>query len=125
MSFSNVLDFLSIFHPLLLLKNGVGIMATNFKILIHRNSDNLHVKLSGDFDGSSAYQLVNTLEKYGRGVFTIFIHTAGLRHIYPFGQDVLRSDLGRLRTIASEKIMFTGPHAAELAPNVAHVAWNV
>ena len=102
-------------------------MSTNFKVLVNRNSDNLHVNLSGDFDGSSAYQLVNTLETYGRGVFTIFIHTAGLRHIYPFGQDVLRSDLGksRLRTIASGKIIFTGPHATKLAPKGMQVLWNV
>jgi hypothetical protein len=97
-------------------------VSTNFKILVHQNSDNLHVKLSGDFDGSSAYQLINTLERHGRGVFTIFIHTAGLRRIYPFGQDVLRSDLGRLSSTTWGKIMFTGPHAAELAPKGLQVA---
>jgi len=39
-------------------------MALNFKIICHKNSENLHLKLMGDFDGSSAYELINTLKKY-------------------------------------------------------------
>jgi hypothetical protein len=36
-------------------------MASNFKILVHRNSENLHLKLTGDFDGTSAQKLLNAL----------------------------------------------------------------
>jgi len=44
-------------------------MASNFRIFLQQNSDNLHVKLSGDFDGSSAHQLINMIKNYnGRAV---------------------------------------------------------
>ena len=39
-------------------------MALNFKILCHQGSDGLQLKLMGDFDGSSAYELINTLEAH-------------------------------------------------------------
>ena len=39
-------------------------MATNFRILIDQNGIDLHLKLSGDFDGSSAHQVLNVLEQY-------------------------------------------------------------
>ena len=29
-------------------------MAVNFRIVIHRNDENLHLQMIGDFDGSSA-----------------------------------------------------------------------
>jgi len=38
-------------------------MAANFRILVHRNKKNFHLKLSGDFDGTSAYELINILKK--------------------------------------------------------------
>lgn len=34
-------------------------MAANFRISTHRNSENLHLKLYGDFDGTSAHELIN------------------------------------------------------------------
>ena len=54
-------------------------MASNFKILVHRNSDSLHLKLVGDFDGTSAHELLNSLTKNARGVRRVFIQgTYGL-----------------------------------------------
>ena len=41
-------------------------MASNFKISVHRNSDSLDLKLMGDFDGTSACELLNVMmEKCG------------------------------------------------------------
>ena len=37
------------------------IMASNFEISIHRNSENLHVKMVGDFDGNSVHELLGIL----------------------------------------------------------------
>ena len=39
-------------------------MAANFRIRVHQNSDNLHLRLDGDFDGSSACELLDLLNKY-------------------------------------------------------------
>ena len=65
-------------------------MASNFKILIHKSSESLHLKLTGDFDGTSAHELLNTIKDYGAGMNKIFIHTNGLRGIFPFGKTVWR-----------------------------------
>jgi hypothetical protein len=92
-------------------------MATNFKISLHQNSDNLHLRLDGDFDGSSAYELLNTLGKRCRFVSRAFIHTNGLRHIYPFGTSLFRSHFCDLKPCNHILLEFTGDHAQELAPD--------
>jgi hypothetical protein len=44
-------------------RGGVSIMASNFRIFAHRNSDSLHLKPAGDFDGTSAFELLDNGEK--------------------------------------------------------------
>jgi anti-anti-sigma regulatory factor len=72
-------------------------MAMNFRIFHLRSSNSVHLTLDGDFDGTSAYELLNTLSACGKDVDQIFINTNGLKSIHPFGQVVLYrniSDLG-------------------------------
>ena len=68
-------------------------MASNFKISSFKTSDSLHLELTGDFDGSSAYELINTLADNSKGLYEIFINTNDLKIIYPFGRQVLKRDL--------------------------------
>ena len=68
-------------------------MASNFQISTHEKRDSLHLKLYGDFDGSSAYELLNTLEHCSR-FDQIFIDTNELQTIYPFGKDVFQKNIG-------------------------------
>jgi hypothetical protein len=58
-------------------------MAENFKISVHRNSDNLHLKLLGDFDDASALELLDTVKKLARGASKVFIHTSTLDKVHP------------------------------------------
>jgi len=90
-------------------------MACNFKISAHKNHDNLHLKLEGDFDGSSAHELINYLKKNIRKTSRVFIHTNCLKDIYPFGRDVFRSQFcfGDNPAIS---FVFTGENAVQLAP---------
>ncbi len=90
-------------------------MACNFKISVHKSSDGLHFKLAGDFDGSSACQLINLLKKRKRGVSTVFIHTNCLKEICPFGRNVFESNLDTIdgRVIS---FVFTGEKANQLVP---------
>jgi len=71
-------------------------MASNFKIHSFKTSDSLHLKLTGDFDGSSAYELINTLEE-GKGFYEIFINTNDIKNIYPFGRHVFQKGMGPLK----------------------------
>ena len=63
-------------------------MASNFKLFLHETGDSLHLKLYGDFDGSSAHELINTLKKNGTRFYQIFIDTDDLEVIHSFGRDV-------------------------------------
>jgi anti-anti-sigma regulatory factor len=91
-------------------------MAVNFRITVHQNSDNLHLRLDGDFDGTSAYLLLNTIEKRCRLASKTFIHTNGLRHIDPFGSSVFKSHLNELKQCRHMMLRFTGDHAEALSP---------
>jgi hypothetical protein len=88
-------------------------MASNFKIHSFKTSDSLHLKLSGDFDGSSAHELINTLADYGKGFYEIFINTNDLKIIYPFGRQVFQK---RLRDLKKQfnNITFVGGNKQEM-----------
>ena len=58
-------------------------MAINFKVTLRQNPNEIHLRLNGDFDGSSACELLNILEKSCQLVSRVIIHTNGLRYIYP------------------------------------------
>jgi ABC-type transporter Mla MlaB component len=67
-------------------------MSCNFKILTHQNSENVHLKLMGDFDGSSACELLNVLKTYSNKANRVFIHTDGLKEVDLFGKLVFQND---------------------------------
>jgi anti-anti-sigma regulatory factor len=90
-------------------------MASNFRIFCHQNSDNLHLKLMGEFDGSSAYELIDTLKKYSGIAKKVFIHTCSLSSVHSFGLDVFQKnyDIKKL----SRALTFTGEYGDRLAPH--------
>lgn len=92
-------------------------MASNFKIAIHQSDDNLHLKLTGDFDGSSAWELINSLKTHQGGVNKIFINTDSLKYIDPFGKGILQKNIcGPAEK--SLRIIFSGEKASELASEI-------
>ena len=68
-------------------------MASNFYIISYKDGDSLYLSLSGDFDGGSAYELINTLTKNGNSSWDIFIDTNNLKTIHSFGRDVFQKNL--------------------------------
>jgi anti-anti-sigma regulatory factor len=90
-------------------------MATNFRISFHRNSKELHVKLRGDFDGTSAHELLAVLKKYSHSSSRVFINTGCLADIHPFGVQVFQGNLNVLNG-QSLKLVFTGRNALRLTP---------
>ena len=88
-------------------------MASNFRIFSHRNSDNLHLKLMGDFDGSSAHQLINILKEQNGNVNNIFIHTCNLYSMDPFGVEVFQKSFSV--NSLSDRLTFTGEYSDEMA----------
>ncbi|MFO7713260.1 hypothetical protein [Desulfosarcina sp.] len=86
----------------------------NFKIFKLKNKNSVHLTLDGDFDGSSAHELINTLKSCGPDVVQVFINTNGLKSIHPFGQIVLHRNLsdvyGRYGSL-----VFIGDHGRQLS----------
>jgi len=88
-------------------------MASNFKIYSFKTSDSLHLKLTGDFDGSSAYELINTLANYAKGFYEIYINTNDLNSIHPFGRQVFQKRLTALKK-QFNGITFVGRNKQEM-----------
>ncbi len=74
----------------------IKIMACNFRILLHRNSESAHLKLMGNFDGSSVHQLLNTMKTCSGNANKVFIHTDGLKDVNPFGMAVFQSNFSQI-----------------------------
>jgi len=88
-------------------------MANNFKFLSNRIRGRIRLKLYGDFDGSSACELINVLKNYRSGFNQIFIDTNNLNTPHPFGMDVFKRNLSIL-DINKNKITITGKHRFSL-----------
>ncbi len=73
-------------------------MANNFHMFTHKTTETLHIKLTGDFDGSSASELANALADNQNRYYQIFINDTKLNNIHPFGQEVLQRRLSELRS---------------------------
>ncbi len=90
-------------------------MASNFKILVHRNSHRLHLVMRGDFDGTSAHELIHTLRENYLGQDKVFLHTSRLSQVDPFGVETFAKNLSML-DIGRKNLVFTGDYAAQIAP---------
>lgn len=68
-------------------------MASNFKIYSLKTRESLLLRFTGDFNGSSAYDLINKISEYGKNFYEIYIDTNDLNSIYPFGREELKGGL--------------------------------
>jgi hypothetical protein len=84
-------------------------MANNFKFLSERVTDKIRLKLYGDFDGSSACELINFLKACRNGSNQIFIDTDNLNTLHPFGLEVFKRNLGQLG-INKKNVSIFGKH---------------
>jgi hypothetical protein len=90
-------------------------MAGNFYIYITRAGDHTCLRLNGDFDGSSACELMNLLSNSDLpSASKILVDTDFLNHIHPFGVDVLHHLLSAA-TVRDFPLTFTGKMATRFA----------
>jgi hypothetical protein len=89
-------------------------MAMNFKIFQLKSKNSVHLTLDGDFDGSSAHELINTLKSCGPDVDQIFINTNRLKSVHPFGQVVFFRNLSGVCG-PSRNLVFIGDHGRRLS----------
>jgi len=91
-------------------------MGSDFRVFTSRKGDTLHLNLMGDFDGTSAFQVLNVVKRSGLGAHRVIIHTNSLAHIHPFGIRVFQHSLSEMDR-RSLQLYFTGDHAAAIAPS--------
>jgi anti-anti-sigma regulatory factor len=77
---------------------------------VRRKKNNMHLKLIGDFDGSSAYQLVEKLKVYCIKSDHVIIDTNALREIHTFGLNILSYHMLKLKGPLSN-VSFVGAYA--------------
>ena len=88
-------------------------MARNFNIYSFKTRDSLHLKLAGDFDGSSAHELINVLLDHSRDCFDIFIDTDGLKSVHPFGIEVFKKNMGATM-LTIKNLVFIGSNGNKI-----------
>jgi hypothetical protein len=90
-------------------------MASNYTIRHHRREGGLHIKLSGDFDGSSAYELKHCLQKALDHETRVIVHTDRLASLPAFGREMFQKQFSVHPQLTS-RVVFTGVYAAAIAP---------
>lgn len=95
-------------------------MSSNFQLSFKKSSGNLHVSPSGDFDGSSAGELIHLLGEHYNGRGRVFINTRKLRRISPFGCSTFQCRLAQCR-VPADRLYFKGEKGFELAPEGSRV----
>ena len=96
-------------------------MSTDFQMNYHHNKDNLHVKMQGIFDGNSAHELLNLFLREYRCGGRVFVDTAGVSEVLPFGSKVLQARLCQTPVPASQ-LFFKAKTG--MGTEDAHVAAN-
>jgi len=91
-------------------------MVSNFIILFCETKDDLHLKLTGDFDENAAHELVNALKEYGSKFYKIFIDTNDLKTIHPFGRYVFKKNLSSFNKKLNS-LIFIGEYEDQIKPN--------
>jgi len=90
------------------------VMVDAFQIQQYRNSDNLHLRLTGILDEEAALTLMEMLNGNRASVQKIFVHTAALDEVMDSGAELFRSSLTSLDLPGAE-IIFTGKKGAQLS----------
>jgi hypothetical protein len=91
-----------------------------FQIDYRQNNGNLHLRLQGLFDGSSAWELINLIHGQYDGQGRVFVDTKGLAEVHPSGSQILQSNLDQ-GIIPFNNIYFKGEMGRELAPSGCRV----
>ena len=95
-------------------------MSNNFQVAFTKHNGNLHVHPSGDFDASSAFELIQQLGRKYDGNGDVVIDTRKLGKVFPFGSGIFQGNVKECR-IPYNRISFKGEKGYDLAPRGCRV----
>lgn len=84
-------------------------------IAYRESRGNLHLRLSGDFTGTAAREVLDFLRRSADGDGRIFLDTAGLEAVSSGGAAVFREGLAPL-LLPPNRLFFKGRTGQEIAP---------
>ncbi|MFA6012215.1 MAG: hypothetical protein WC799_19645 [Desulfobacteraceae bacterium] len=89
-------------------------MAVNFKMDTHKKEKKrMIIRMSGDFDGNSAWELVHKLVEQSGKFDVVELDTHGLKKMLPFGRNVFLSQAASLKKTKTP-FLVSGPYADDL-----------
>ncbi|MCB2168904.1 MAG: peptidylprolyl isomerase [Deltaproteobacteria bacterium] len=95
-------------------------MSANFEIDFKDSNGNLHIDLKGDFDGSSAWELINLIHEKYNGLGRVYIDTEKLGCVHPFGVSVFRRRLNPI-WLPLNRLFVKGKKGFDIAPKGSKV----
>ena len=95
-------------------------MNKSFNIDFRHSLGNLHISLSGEFNGMCAWELVKTIKHQHVTSGRIFVNTVGLSRVSSSGTALFKSHLPK--AVASLKwLYFKGENGFKIAPDGSRV----
>ena len=91
-------------------------------LLFHRMNGSLELELAGDFDGTSACELLNVLSEKCDGADRVLVNTSRLKDIHSFGIDTFQNNLHRLKG-KPIRLAFTGEKPTRIVPERKQFFW--
>lgn len=95
-------------------------MHQGFQITYRHSAGNLHIRLSGAFNGMCAWGLLKTLKREYAGTGRIFVDTADLEAVMPTGVALFKGHMARIR-MPSDCLYLKGEKGLGMAPNGSRV----
>ena len=92
-------------------------MKKDFDVSVTRHADTIEVTLHGNFDASSARQLIEVLKKNSDGVHFAFVQTDGVQKIEPEGEQAFQEGLNNLKDFGY-RLSFSGKNAFRIHSNI-------
>jgi hypothetical protein len=91
-----------------------------FNITFRHSVGNLHIYLSGEFNGMCAWELFKTIKHRYAGSGRIFVNTAGLNRVLSSGVKLFKSHPTRA-VVSLEQLYFKGKAGFKIAPGGSRV----
>ena len=95
-------------------------MNKGFNITFRHSAGNLHIYLSGEFNGMCAWELSKTIKRRYAGSGRIFVNTAGLNRVLSSGVKLFKSHPTRA-VVSLEQLYFKGEAGFKIAPSGSRV----
>jgi anti-anti-sigma regulatory factor len=90
-------------------------MKSNFSLKSRKTDQNLYINISGCFDGSSAWELINTINRKHDKNGKVYIDTNNIREVAQFGKNVLATNVDKA-AVKPKNLFFTGRYYKYLMP---------